>query len=88
LLLQSEEERFRTEETRLQETETKLFNTGTASGTTFDTFKTRMKAVLEHLFNNHEYCSDVWCQSLKKNDAELDDVNMKVRYLSKTDGNT
>ena len=35
-------------------------------GSDLETVKTAAKAVLEHLFDNHEYCDVKWCK-LKEN---------------------
>ena len=32
---------------------------------TIDEIKVASKAVIEHLFNNHEYCDSRWCRSKK-----------------------
>jgi hypothetical protein len=36
----------------------------------FDEFCTTMKAPLEHLFNNHDYCNAEWCRYLQAKDDE------------------
>ena len=63
-------------------------NTGSVDGATMDTFKTRMKAVIEHTFNNHQHCSETWCNFMKMNDEELDGVETKSRFLDKKKGDT
>jgi hypothetical protein len=36
----------------------------------FDEFKCNSNAVIEHLFNDHTYCSDEWCPVLKARQAK------------------
>jgi hypothetical protein len=36
----------------------------------FDEFKSNSNAVIEHLFNDHTYCSDEWCPVLKARQAK------------------
>jgi hypothetical protein len=61
---------------------------GPATGKTMAEFKTGITAVLEHTFNNHEYCSKEWCKFMTDTDAELDDIDTKSRFLDKTKGET
>lgn len=65
-----------------------LQNTGNVAGANMETFTIRMKAVLEHAFNNHEFCGKEWFKHLTKNDTELDDVDTKSRFMDRHIGET
>ena len=48
---------------------------------TIDDLTTAVKSVLEHHFNNHEFCGD-WCQCKGKTEEELKDLKLKYRDKS------
>jgi len=49
----------------------------------FEEFETAMKAVLEHHFDNHEFCSPVWCHFREDSHRKSDDTTRaKLRNLS------
>ena len=50
-------------------------------GGTYAEFKTAVHAVLEHHFNNHEYCGD-WCKAAEGTAEEL--VENRLRFRCKT----
>jgi hypothetical protein len=54
-------------------------------GKPFEEFRLDSKAVIEHLFNDHTYCSKDWCPVLKAQDEKRDLSNMNLKYRSKTD---
>jgi len=50
----------------------------------FSEFKRDLNAVLDHLFNNHTYCSQDWCPVLKAEATGQDVSKLDLKHHCKT----